>query len=373
MQATRSDSAGRSLFGRPRLQYAGRYARLFARSHSPVTIRHRDCKLLVGGALVILLLALAPTAAAQEVVHVVQPGDSLGFIALTYGTTVDAIVKANGLPNPDVIWVGQTLVIPIQGAGSQDPEAPSASANIYTVKLGDTLASIAQEQGVTLAALISANGITDPDTLWVGQKLLIPGPPPGSSLPPVRLSETRYTVQPGDTLGRIAQRFNTTAAAIARANRITSPNLIYVGMELAIPAPSWTAPTYPGQVTRFVVSISQQRCWLYRGNTIVADWVCSTGQPGAATRPGTYFIQSKMPVAYGSAWNIWMPYWLGIYWAGGSENGIHGIPYDADSGWRLWEGYVGTPVTFGCILLNDEDAKTLYDLAYLGMPVIVQP
>jgi lipoprotein-anchoring transpeptidase ErfK/SrfK len=68
-----------------------------------------------------------------------------------------------------------------------------------------------------------------------------------------------------------------------------------------------------------------------------------------------------------------MPYWLGIYWAGGSENGIHGIPYNASTGWRLWEGYVGTPVTFGCILLDDANAKTLYDLAYLGMPVIVQP
>lgn len=329
--------------------------------------------LLLNGALITMFLALAPAAAAQEVVHIVQPGDSLGFIALTYGTSVEAIVRANGLPDPNIIWVGQSLVIPIQETDSQGTDTVLSGANVYTVKLGDTLASIAEAHGVTLAALISANGITDPDTLWVGQKLLIPGPPPGSSLPPERPGEIKYTVQPGDTLGQIARRFNTTAAAIARVNRITSPNLIYVGMELNIPAPSWTAPTYPGQVTRFVVSISQQRCWLYRGNTIVADWVCSTGQPGAATRPGTYFIQSKIPVAYGSAWNIWMPYWLGIYWAGGSENGIHGIPYDADSGWRLWEGYVGTPVTFGCILLNDEDAKTLYDLAYLGMPVIIQP
>ena len=332
-----------------------------------VPLAHVVVSLLIG-----LLLSLAPRpAAAEGVTYVVQPGDSLGFIALSYGATIDAIVRANGLPSPDVIWVGQQLSIPVQSA---DTSAETGTANdIYTVQLGDTLASIAQKQGVTLSALINANGISDPDLLWVGQKLLIPGPPDGSSLPAPAASQTRYTVQPGDTLGAIAARFATTAAAIARVNRISSPDLIYVGLELTIPGKEWTPPSYPGQVTRFVVSISQQRCWLYRGNTIVADWICSTGQRGAGTRPGAYHIQSKIPVAYGSTWNIWMPYWLGIYWAGGSENGIHGIPYDADSGWRLWEGYVGTPVTFGCVLLDDANARYLYDLAYIGMPVIVQP
>jgi len=331
------------------------------------SLAHVVVSLLIG-----LMLSLVPRpAAAEGVTYEVQPGDSLGFIALSYGATVDAIVRANGLPSPDVIWVGQKLAIPVQSA---DPSAQTGTANdIYTVQLGDTLASIAQQQGVTLSALINANGIGDPDLLWVGQKLLIPGPPEGDSLPIPAISQTRYTVQPGDTLGAIAARFGATAAAIARVNRITSPDLIYVGLELAIPGKEWTPPSYPGQVTRFVVSISQQRCWLYRGNTIVADWICSTGQRGAGTRPGSYHIQSKIPVAYGSTWNIWMPYWLGIYWAGGSENGIHGIPYDADSGWRLWEGYVGTPVTFGCVLLDDANARYLYDLAYIGMPVIVQP
>jgi LysM repeat protein len=315
---------------------------------------------------------LPPVATAQGVTHVVQPGDSLGFIALSYGTTVDAIVKANGLPNPDVIWVGQKLTIPVQSAGAESGPG-GGSHKIYTVKLGDTLASIARDQGVTLTGLINVNGIKDPDVLWVGQKLLIPGPPDGAALPAPATGQVEYTVGPGDTLGHIAQKYGTTAAAIARANRITSPNLIYIGMKLTIPTAEWTPPSYPGQATRFVVSIMQQRCWLYRGNTIIADWLCSTGQPGATTRPGTYFIQSKLERAYGSTWNIWMPYWLGIYWAGGSENGIHGIPYNAETGWRLWEKYVGTPVTFGCVLLDNANAKTLFDLAYIGMPVIIQP
>ena len=247
-----------------------------------------------------------------------------------------------------------------------------SGTDIHVVQLGETLAQIALANRTTVSALINANGITDPNMLYVGQKLLIPGPPSASSLPDA-VSGITHVVAAGDTLGQIATQYGTTAAAVARANRLTSPNLIYIGMALRIPAAIDPPSDYSGQASRFVVSISQQRCWLYSGNTIIADWICSTGQWGAGTRAGTFKIQSKMERAFGSTWNIWMPYWLGIYWAGASENGIHGIPYDADTGWRLWEGYVGTPVTFGCVLLNDQNAKTLYDMAYIGMPVIIQP
>jgi LysM repeat protein len=311
-------------------------------------------------------------AAGQGVTYVVQPGDSLSRIALVYGVTVDAIVQANSLPSPDFIWISQKLTIPVQGPLPQS-NAAAGSSRIYTVKLGDTLASIAAEVGVSQAALIATNGIQDPDFLWVGQKLVIPGAPDVSTLPPLTGTQIQYTVAAGDTLGRIAQKYGTTAAAIARANNLTSPDLIRVGMKLVIPGPEETPRTYTGPVSRFVVSITQQRCWLYGGNTVIADWPCSTGQKGIGTQAGSYTVQSKLEKAFGSAWNIWMPYWLGFYWAGSTENGIHGIPYNADTGWRLWEGYVGTPVTYGCVLLSTENAKTLYDLAYIGMPVIIQP
>ena len=68
-----------------------------------------------------------------------------------------------------------------------------------------------------------------------------------------------------------------------------------------------------------------------------------------------------------------MPYWLGIYWAGASENGIHGLPWNASTGVQIWSGNVGTPITYGCVMLNNTHAKMLYDMAYIGMPVIIRP
>lgn len=68
-----------------------------------------------------------------------------------------------------------------------------------------------------------------------------------------------------------------------------------------------------------------------------------------------------------------MPYWMGLYYAGSTENGIHGLPYDPKTKRRTWEGLVGTPITYGCIMLDDANAKTLFDVAYIGMPVVILP
>ncbi len=391
-------------------------------------------------------LIVASPVSAQGVTHVVRPGETLALIAAQHGTSGAAIALANDLTSPDLLWIGQELWIPLETSDLQSA-ASSNSHAYHVVQLGDTLADIAFRYKVSLPSLIQTNGISDPELLWVGQRLLIPGgyaastpsalatatprpflplsdilltstptptgapipaagqstaQPVGSAdvpgatrtpMPPTPVGQQegattgsqavpgvvetpvpkKHTVAPGDTLGAIARKHDTTAAAIARLNGLTSPDLIHVGLELLIPYKDWTAPLFPGQANRFVVSISQQRCWLYQGNVQIADWLCSTGQRGTATRPGTYAIQSKMEKAYGSAWNIWMPYWLGIYWAGASENGIHGLPYDADSGYKLWEGLVGSPVTYGCVLLTDEHAAILFDMAYVGMPVIIQP
>ena len=75
--------------------------------------------------------------------------------------------------------------------------------------------------------------------------------------------------------------------------------------------------------------------------------------------------------AYAATWNLWMPNWLGIYWAGYLENGIHALPI-LWNGARLWDGYLGTKVSFGCIILGVDEAQTLFDWAEVGTTVTIQ-
>ena len=118
------------------------------------------------------------------------------------------------------------------------------------------------------------------------------------------------------------------------------------------------------------VSINQQRCKVYQGDEVLYNWPCSTGRAGSGTKTGTFYVQSKIREAWGSRWGFYMPYWLGIYWAGGSENGIHGLPY-APGGYPIWANSLGTPVTYGCVLLGANESATLWEMAYIGMPVTI--
>jgi len=101
-------------------------------------------------------------------VHIVSAGETIFSIAQAYGVTLDALIAANGLTYSSLIYVGQELVIP--GAGEITPVA----GQVYVVQYGDTLFSIAQAYGTTVEALAEANGLTYPYTIYVGQTLVIP-------------------------------------------------------------------------------------------------------------------------------------------------------------------------------------------------------
>ncbi len=131
------------------------------------------------------------------------------------------------------------------------------------------------------------------------------------------------------------------------------------------------APQVPaGGKKLIVVSISQQRVYAYQGGVLVYSFIASTGS-GNSTRTGTFSILDKMPRAYGSTWDFWMPDWMGIYYAGDLEDGFHSLPLLRD-GTRLWGDSLGTPVTFGCIVLGIQDSKTLYNWATVGTTVQIK-
>jgi LysM repeat protein len=130
--------------------------------------------LLTGVALIVLLLAGlggATVVSAQEptIVHIVQSGETLYSIARSYGVDMWAIARANGITNPNHIYAGQRLVIPIGQA-----DGIRHTATVHIVQSGETLYSIANRYGVSMWAIARANGVTNPNLIYVGQRLAIP-------------------------------------------------------------------------------------------------------------------------------------------------------------------------------------------------------
>ena len=129
------------------------------------------------------------------------------------------------------------------------------------------------------------------------------------------------------------------------------------------------SPTYSGS-KYIVVDISEQHMYVYEGGTLLYSFIASTGM-GNSTRVGTFSVLNKIPNAYGATWNIWMPNWLGIYWSGSLQNGIHALPI-LPGGGILWAGYLGTPISYGCVVLGTYDAQALYSWADIGTPVEIR-
>lgn len=130
-----------------------------------------------------------------------------------------------------------------------------------------------------------------------------------------------------------------------------------------------SSPTYSGS-KYILVDISEQHMYVYEGDVLVYSFITSTGM-GNSTRVGTFSVLNKIPNAYGATWNIWMPDWLGIYWSGSLQNGIHALPI-LSNGATLWAGYLGTPISYGCVVLDTYDAQALYNWADIGTPVEIR-
>ncbi len=181
--------------------------------------------------------AAAPAAPAVTTVTV-QLGQTLSGLAAHYGISTGALAAANGIANPDLVAAGTVLTIP--AAGSPAPSAPVTTTTFTTVEVqpGETLSALAARYGTTAAALAAANGITNPNLIEAGTVLQLPhavtGPPAGS-VPAVATVGT-VTVRPGDTLTSLAAHYGTTPAALAAANGITNPNVVFAGLQLKLPA-----------------------------------------------------------------------------------------------------------------------------------------
>jgi len=120
------------------------------------------------------------------------------------------------------------------------------AAMSYTVRPGDTLSAIARRYGVSVSALVAANGLADPNHIRYGESLTIPAS--GTSGAPAAQTLAMHVVASGEHLSSIAQHYGTSVSAIALANHIRDPNLVIVGTRLVLPAPGAPVPQGPPEL-----------------------------------------------------------------------------------------------------------------------------
>lgn len=179
--------------------------------------------------------------------YTVQSGDTLSGIALKFSTTSSKLAQLNSISNPNLIYVGQRLLVnqssnsnsSSSGQSSSTTTNTEASAASYTVKSGDTLSGIANQYNTTVNQIVSLNQLSNPNLIYVGQVLKLKNSQTtnsssSSSSSTAATTVGTYTVKAGDTLSAIASRYSTSSSTLASLNSLSNPNLIYVGQVLKV-------------------------------------------------------------------------------------------------------------------------------------------
>lgn len=241
---------------------------------------------------VLLLAGLSQGALGQGTgggvtVYVVQRGDTLALIAERYGITFDEIARINGLTNPNSIDIGDRLLIPLNG---------ETYPRVHFVQAGETLDAIATLYGVSSEDLKALNQLDEAGTIFVGLALVIGS---SSAVGPVAVAEApaeagtagsgpvvMHSVARGETLFRIAQSYGVTMNSIVQANMLSNPEVIYPGQMLIIPGVE--APQLAAGLPALISSFNVTPLSLTQGRT-GEFWLQSTGP---VTVTGAFLDQS---------------------------------------------------------------------------------
>ncbi|MEO1440490.1 MAG: LysM peptidoglycan-binding domain-containing protein [Chloroflexota bacterium] len=376
---------------------------------------------------IVLLLAsyALPTFAQEETTtHIVQPGENLFRIALSYGLTTEELAAANNIADTTRILAGQTLLVPagdipvggpvvdtvivaedvapvevasevvVAEAVSPDPVAET-SPIYHTIQRGENLQAIAEAYGTTEVEIIELNSITNPNRILAGQQLLVgyeaapteiavvesesavmeaaPVEAAAAVDPMAPATEvTTHVVQAGEYISSIARRYGISNDMLIAANNITNPDALYAGTELIIPvgltpaeteALIYAAPEAPQRAAReIVVDLSNSRVYAYENGILMYEAVSSNGLPATPTVQGTFTVQSKVRSQTMSGPGYWLPNveWVMYFYQGYALHGAY------------WHDNWGQEMSHGCVNLTNTDAKWFYEFAQIGTPVTVQ-
>lgn len=258
------------------------------------------------------LLSLAETSnAAGPSLVIVQWGDTLAGIAARYATTADEIARANALPNPNFIWAGQPLLIP----GSSPRPLPT-TASVYTVRAGDTLFSVAQRAGTSVDAVMRSNGLIDPNFIYVGQRLSLKIATPVIHEPV--LAPKPATSNPASAGKWIDVNLTTQSIAAFEGTRVVRSALVSTGVA--------RTPTPVGRYKIYVKHKSQT-------------------MSGGSKASNDYYYLPNVP-------NVM--YFYEAY-------ALHGT---------YWHHNFGKPMSRGCVNLSLADAEWFFNWAEIGTPVV---
>lgn len=231
-----------------------------------------------------------------------------------------------------------------------------------------------------VAAFVQEQNTSFGDERYVDLRLAIPALVEAfkSRRPEVRLQvyhgEREHVVKAGETLSSIAFNYGMPYPWIQVANPGVG-DALFVGDRLRIPSPDVFLPLPVVEDKRIIVSLSKQRVQVFENGQLKWDWPASTGIASSPTSPGVFQVQTHEELAYAAIWNLYMPWFMGIYRVAPGQdfmNGFHGFP-SRDRRQFIWERNLGSPITYGCILVSTENAKKLYDWAEEGVVVEIRP
>jgi LysM repeat protein len=173
--------------------------------------------------------APAAPAAAMPATHTVAAGENLYRIGLHYGVSWVTLAQLNNITNPNRIVVGQLLRLPGANGAVPTPTPSPHVETMHTVRVGENLYRIGRAYNISWTLIAEANGLVNPNQIYVGQVLKIPVSAPGPT------PQFTHVVQRGETLFLISLRYGVAWPTVAQANNISSPYVIYAGQTLVIP------------------------------------------------------------------------------------------------------------------------------------------
>jgi lipoprotein-anchoring transpeptidase ErfK/SrfK len=195
--------------------------------------------------------------------------------------------------------------------------------------------------------------------------------PPATTVESTPAVTTSHVVQPGEHLAQIARDYGVDWMSVARANNISDPNTVYAGQTLIIPAPgsfddlgiiTSIAPPAVAMGRSIVVDLSDQRIYAYEDGVLVHNVLASTGLWGTPTVQGDFTIYVKHVAQTMSGPGYYLPdvpYVMYFY----QGYGIHGT---------YWHNNFGQPMSHGCVNLPTPEAEWFFNWASVGTPVHVQ-